>query len=200
MRKNFILLLLILFAKNSQSQNEISDCIKKTFTESIKFDSSGNQMLDFFAWTKCVIEKQIPDFITTSISGDTIQMSKLKGKIVVINFWFIDCHPCIAEMPALNKLVDEYKNKEVVFLAITWEVAKRVYNDFLSKYKLDFIILPDAQKVIDKVAGSGYPTTYILNQKGIIKAAWNGGSTSEKAETEYYEKAKPFIDELLKAE
>ena len=197
MKKNFIFLLLIFFIKNSQAQNEINDCLRNSI---LRVDSANGQITNFSEWKKCVIEKQMPDFIATSISGDTIQISKLKGKIIVINFWFIDCHPCIAEMPALNKLVDEYKNKEIVFLAITWETAKRVYNDFLSKYKLDFIILPDAQKVIDKVAGSGYPTTYIVNQEGIIKSAWNGGSTSEKAETEYYERAKPVIDELLRAQ
>ena len=129
-----------------------------------------------------------------------VEFDKLKGKIIVINFWFIGCHPCIAELPALNKLVKEYQGTGVVFLAFTWETVASIRKDFLSKYKLDFTILPEANELISKVSGSGYPTTYILDKKGIIKEAWNGGSTDETAKTEAYLKAKPIIDELLKAQ
>jgi peroxiredoxin len=154
----------------------------------------------FEEWKKCVLEKEIPEFTAITISGDTIEMNELKGKVVVINFWSIDCRPCIAELPGLNKLVKDYKESNIVFLAITWEAVNRVRKDFQPKYKFDFVIVPDALNIIDKIAASGYPTTYIIDRKGIIKAAWNGGSTSDKAGEEYYQKSKPIIDSLLKAE
>ncbi len=151
-------------------------------------------------WRNCALEKKIPSFKLVTLNGDTIIAKQIEGKITVFNFWFIDCHPCIAEIPGMNRLVAEYKNDNVEFLAITWESAKRVKETFLAKYQLDFKIIPDAKRYIDKVIGLGYPTTYILDTEGIIREAWAGGSTDDKAGDEYYEKAKQVIGRLLKVQ
>ena len=45
-------------------------------------------------------------FKVKTIGGKRLTLAELQGKVVVINFWFIGCAPCISEMPALNKLVD----------------------------------------------------------------------------------------------
>lgn len=67
-----------------------------------------------------------PLFSTVDINGDSIILKKYLGKVVVLNFWYIHCKPCIAEMPSLNLLVEKFKTKDVVFIAITqdnkWEV------------------------------------------------------------------------------
>ena len=195
MKKVLGLLFVCFLFREVNAQNKISDCIKNSL---MHMDSHDNP---FEIWKPCVLEKPMPEFVIPTISGDTIDMQKLKGKVVVINFWFIGCHPCIAELRGLNKLVNDYKGKDIVFLAITWETANRINKVFFPDYKLDFLILPDAKKVIDKIEGSGYPTTYIIDQYGIIKEVWCGGSSDEKiAGTAFYEKAKPTIDKLLKAE
>ena len=59
---------------------------------------------------KGLIGCKAPDFDVTTITGERIKLAELKEKIVVVNFWFKACAPCIAEMPALNKLADEFKN------------------------------------------------------------------------------------------
>jgi thiol-disulfide isomerase/thioredoxin len=198
MKKVLILLFFFLLVKTLPAQQTIADCVKNNFIHADSVNNSGKN--SFEEWKICVIGKPMPGFIAKSITGDIIEMIKLKGKIVVINFWFIDCHPCIAELPALNKLVEEYNGKNIEFLAMTWETPKRIYEDFFSKYKLDFTIIPVDRNEIDKIVASGYPTTFIIDRQGIIKTAWNGGRTDEKAVTGFYEKAKPIIDELLKAE
>jgi len=47
----------------------------------------------------------------------TYSLSSLKGKIFVINFWFLECKPCVIEIPELNKIVEKHKSEEVLFLA-----------------------------------------------------------------------------------
>ena len=59
----------------------------------------------------------VPDFSAVDMNGKTYSLSSLKGKIVVINFWFVECKPCLIEMPDLNEIVEKYKSEEVVFLA-----------------------------------------------------------------------------------
>ncbi len=198
MQKEFILLFFFLWVKTLPAQHTMADCVRNIFVKADSINDAGKN--PFEEWKICVIGNPMPAFIAKSITGDIVEMNKLKGKIVVINFWFIDCHPCIAELPALNKLVEEYKGKNIEFLAMTWETPKRIRADFLSKYKLDFTIIPVDRNEIDKIIASGYPTTFIIDKEGIIKAAWNGGRTDEGAVTEFYEKAKPVIDKLLKVE
>lgn len=199
MRKTLIILIVSLFIMNASAQESFNECFKNNLVRMDSLYKIG-ESFSWEEWKTCVIDKPMPNFTATSISGDTIEMSRLNGKVVVINFWFIDCHPCIAELPGLNKLVDEYKKKDIVFLAITWETVKRLQSEFTPKFKLDFTIIPIAREIINGLIASGYPTTYIIDQQGIIKTAWNGGRTDDKAGHEYYEKAKPVIDGLLKAQ
>jgi peroxiredoxin len=192
------IVMLIVIGYSASGQDDIGACTRNMFIKADSLNKAGRD--PFEAWKECALNKKVPSFNLVTLNGDTINSKQIEGKIVVLNFWFIDCHPCVAEMPGLNKLVAEYKNNTVEFLAITWETAKRVREEFLAKYKLDFKIIPEARRYIDKAIGSGYPTTYILDTKGIIREAWNGGSIDNKAGEIYYGKAKPVIDRLLKVQ
>jgi peroxiredoxin len=196
MKRIVVLLFVMLCAGKLPAQGNLTDCINDTFIHMDSLAAIGKSA--FEEWKKCVLDKQLPEFTATNISGETIGTGMLKEKVVVINFWSINCLPCIAELPGLNKLVRDYKGKDVVFLAITWESVERIRKDFLKKYRFDFMIVPEALRVINKIAASGYPTTYIIDKTGIIKAAWSGGSTGKNAGEEYYGKARPVIDRLLK--
>lgn len=67
-------------------------------------------------WADCVRGKMIPGLNFTTINGKRYSNSDLRGKILVINFWFKGCAPCVAEMPSLNKLRNEFKDKNVLFI------------------------------------------------------------------------------------
>jgi thiol-disulfide isomerase/thioredoxin len=66
-----------------------------------------------------------PAFSVTSLEGKQYDLASLRGKTVVLNFWFLGCPPCVAEVPELNKLVAEFKDKNVVFLALALDDEKR---------------------------------------------------------------------------
>ncbi|GGH13868.1 TlpA family protein disulfide reductase [Pedobacter zeae] len=63
--------------------------------------------------------KDLPSFNGLTINKKPFSNADLKNQVVVINFWFEKCPPCIAEMPELNNLVDKYGKKEVRFIGIT---------------------------------------------------------------------------------
>ena len=196
MKRIFVLLILFFAVKNLSAQYPLTDCVFNVFNHMDSLAKAGKDANE--EWQSCVLGKPVPEFTVVTISGDTIEMKKLSGKVVVLNFWSINCPPCIAEMPGMNKLVKDYAGSAVEFLAMTWETLDDVKNRFLSKYKFDFKIITNALPVIEQIAASGYPTTYIIDKKGIIKAAWNGGRRDEKAGEEYYLKTKLIIDGLLK--
>ena len=107
------------------------------------------------------------DFITNDIDGNHIKLSELKGKVVVLNFWFTKCHPCVDEMPNLNKLVKQYEDKNVTFLAITFN-SKDTVQKFLKSHTFDYTIVPNATDVISTYAAQSFPTSMVINKKGEI--------------------------------
>jgi len=84
-----------------------------------------------------------------------------------------------------------------MFFGITYDNLKTLKSEFLPKYRFDFDIVSDS-KSITEMFSAGYPTTYIIDKNGIVKAVWSGGFIGKEAETDIYLKAKPVIDKLLK--
>lgn len=111
---------------------------------------------------------EIPDFKLTTLNRDTIQKRELLGKRVLLNFWFTNCQPCIDEMPILNEIKHELKDKDIVFLAVTFENPKEV-SSFLNRHKFDFTHLVDGRDFIDELGVIFYPKTIIIDEKGIVK-------------------------------
>lgn len=194
MKKQLILILLICFCMISSAQEEFGQCILKALTN---VDSTvGDTIYNSLKWQDCVMNKPVPDVKFTTITGRKIELKKLQGKVVVFNFWFSACIPCIEEIPALNRLAKEYKNKGVEFFGITYDSYKTLKSKFLPKHKFDFNIVCDVMNLTETFS-AGYPTTYIIDKKGIVRMVWSGGFTGEEAKTAAYLKAKPMIDELL---
>jgi peroxiredoxin len=123
----------------------------------------------------------------------------LKGRIIVANFWFTTCPPCIAEIPSFNRLVDEYKNENIDFLGFAVN-DKKTLNKFLKKSPFNFKIIPDAGTIDDLFGVIEHPVTFIIDREGKVREAWAGGNVGEKAKDEAYLKIKPVIEELLAAE
>ena len=198
MRKVFIMASLVLVTIISFAQKSFSECY-----DSLSWHMKNNSFtLEVFnKWNNCIIGKEMPFLSLQTIMGEKIETKDIKDKVIVINLWFISCRPCIAELPALNKLVKEYKEKNVVFLGLSTDTKEMLDADFFPKYKFDFTIIPDARNIVnDKIGHTGFPTTYIIDKKGKVIDAWVGGSVGKEAETAAYLRAKPVIDELLKVE
>jgi peroxiredoxin len=108
------------------------------------------------------------DFTVTDIKGREVQLSKLKGKVVVVNFWFTACPPCISEMPDMNQLVKDYAGRDVVFLAITFN-DQRTVNEFLKNHQFDYRLFPKSTDAISAYKIHNYPTHLIIGKDGILK-------------------------------
>lgn len=110
----------------------------------------------------------IEPFSTRDINGNKIKLKELRGKVVVLNFWFIGCPACMQEIPELNKLVDDYKNNpDVVFLAIALD-----YNYDLKKFlkvkPFNYDIIGDGRYIADYYKIKLYPTSVILDKEGKV--------------------------------
>jgi peroxiredoxin len=121
------------------------------------------------------------NFIAADMNGRTVQLDSLRGKIVVLTFWTTRCAACHYDIPKLNKLTEEYKGQDVVFLAVTTDNAANVQK-YLRKNRFDYNILPDRFDILLKYAkpdSSGkiditFPTHFLVNQKGEIEFRTSG--------------------------
>ncbi|HEX2866785.1 MAG TPA: TlpA disulfide reductase family protein [Ignavibacteriales bacterium] len=121
-------------------------------------------------------KESAPEFDVTSFDGKRFKLSELKGKVIVANFWFTGCTPCKDEIPALNKLVDKYK--DCVFLAFSLDEDKGRLKRFLAKYPFRFNVIPDASDVTGKFKVRSFPSTIIISPEGKIHHFEVGGANN----------------------
>lgn len=131
--------------------------------------------------TDCMNGVTAPDFIGSTIDGTNVQLSKLKGQVVVLNFWFISCAPCRAEVPGLNDVVENFKKEKVSFVSIATD-SKQMLRNYLAKNKFLFKTIADPAFLIcqKKYNISGYPTTVIINKNGKIRFYSTGGKVPQQ--------------------
>jgi peroxiredoxin len=117
---------------------------------------------------KQTLNHPAPDFKLVDLSGKQWQLSALKGKIIVLNFWFTSCVGCIEEMPELNELKKSYAASNIVFLALALDDSKLV-RDFLKTHTFAFSLLPKAGVVSKAYGINMYPTSIVIDRQGLIR-------------------------------
>ena len=101
--------------------------------------------------------------------GKKVTLEELKGKVVFINFWATWCGPCIAEMPSIQKLYDQFKdNDEVAFVILEAEGNKEKAAKFMAKKKLNLPVYYPASGFPAEFFRGSLPTTVILDKEGNI--------------------------------
>jgi len=123
-----------------------------------------------------------PDFELNTITGETIKLSDLRGQAVLVNLWATWCPPCRAEMPAIEKIYNEYKDDGLVVLAVnmTYQDTRSNIEPFINEYRLSFPILLDETSSV----GSAYqlrslPSSFFIGRDGIIQEVVIGGPMAE---------------------
>jgi thiol-disulfide isomerase/thioredoxin len=119
-----------------------------------------------------------PAFKERDMKGNRYNLKDLAGKVVVLNFWFINCPPCRREIPELNEVVDKYKeNKDVVFLAIALD-QRADLEDFLKTSPYKYNIVDDGRYTAQRYGINLYPTHVVIDKQGKILFHTSGFSSS----------------------
>ena len=147
----------------------------------------------------CMIGATFPEFSYTTLEGKQFTTDNLKGKITILNFWMISCPPCIAEIPGLNNIVQKYGQDDFNYIAFGLDDEKDIRN-FLEKHPWRFDQLSSGNTIIldDLKMFWGFPTTFVLDQDGVIIDAFSGGSADKGAEKEIEDKLSSTVDKALR--
>jgi len=117
--------------------------------------------------TKSLVNETALDFTVTDINGQKFILEELKGKIVVINFWFVECKPCVKEIPELNKLVEKFKDQGVIFLGIATNDKEQIYS-FLQHTSFLYNIIPKGSDIADLYKINTYPCHIVIDKNSTI--------------------------------
>ena len=135
-----------------------------------------------------------PDFELSTISGDMVKLSDLKGQKVILNFWTSWCTWCKSEMPHMEKYYKNYQessNVEIIAVNLTESERQGLkgIQRFIDAFGLTFPIPLDIDGKVDKAYGIvSIPTTYMIGTNGEIGQIING-PMDEKS-------LKSFVDNL----
>ncbi|MFK7812950.1 MAG: TlpA family protein disulfide reductase [Maribacter sp.] len=123
----------------------------------------------------------------SSIDNESLNFEDLEGKVVLLNYWATWCPPCVAEMPSLQELHDDY-GKKVAFVFVAHDKREKVKN-FLTKNQFDLPVYFEKSNSPEILSTESIPTTFIVDKKGKIVVAetgavnWNSTGTRELLET-----------------
>jgi len=111
-----------------------------------------------------------PDFTLQTTDGQSITLSKFRGKTVLLNFWVSSCPACVTEMPYFQAVFDEQTNEELVILAINCGETSQTVQNIVDGLKLTLPIPLDPDGKVCTDYKHGAPTTFIIDGNGIITA------------------------------
>jgi len=111
-----------------------------------------------------------PDFTLKDLAGKPVQLSSLKGKVVLVNFWATWCPPCREEVPSMVRLNQAMQGKPFQMLAISIdEGGKEAVESFFRKGGVTLPALLDTDgKVAKRYGTTGVPETFVVDGKGVI--------------------------------
>jgi peroxiredoxin len=119
---------------------------------------------------------KIVDFELEDLSGNKVKLSSFSGKVVFLNFWATWCPPCREEMPSMQKLHLEFKDKGLEVVAVDIQEDQQTVESFFKEHELTFTGLLDTDGQTAQSYGvRSIPTSYIIDREGNVIAGKVGG-------------------------
>ena len=175
MKKAIIILVSILFTGMVSAQENCFENCRKNFE---------NSELDFPIKNDSILQRligcKLPNFEAKTITGKFLSLKNLTGKVIVLNFSFATCPPCVDEVPSLNKLIDEYKGKDVVFISFSRDMKPEA-KEFVRKTGFKYNVIanyPNAELTFCIIGG--WPMNMVIDKNGILRLVCNSRDVYNK--------------------
>lgn len=122
---------------------------------------------------------QVGDFSFKDVDGKTHRFSEYRGKWVIANYWATYCGPCVTELPELNNIAKQFKDKVVVLGMEAGETPVKELKQFAEQKKLSYTIAPTQDSTMFSMGLLyGVPTTFIVDPQGRIVDTHMGAVTA----------------------
>ena len=121
------------------------------------------------------------EFSLTDLQGKAHSLEQYKGKVVLLNFWATWCKPCTSEMPAMQTVYDQLRDKDFVVLAVNELEDEAKVREHIHQYKHTFPVLLDHEnRVANQYGVFGLPVSVFIDQQGVVQEYIKGGLLTER--------------------
>ena len=129
------------------------------------------------------VDEIAPDFTLLDLDSNEVRLSEFRGKVVLINFWATWCPPCRAEMPDIESLYQEYKDKGLVIIGIDIGEPEATVRQFVQRggYSWTFV-LDSTGTVAANYNIRAIPTSFFIDREGVIQTVNIGAMTKQGME------------------
>ncbi len=133
----------------------------------VEFRGPNTSILPNYAglWEVQLARVGSTEFEVKTLDGKDLRLSHLSGKLVVLNFWYIDCPPCVAEIPHLNALVAKHSGEDIVFIGCALDQREDLLT-FLSGHPFSYQIVASCSPLWAQFQISTAPTHIIFDRSG----------------------------------
>jgi peroxiredoxin len=131
-----------------------------------------------------MVDKKAPDFTLKGLDGKEVELSKFKGKIVLLHFFATFSKVSQKQLPQMEKLHQKYKERGLVVIGITVEKDRKKLQQFARQNKLSYPILLNAKKVLKDYKLGQIPDVCSINKEGVISSVYVGFSPCNEEKTE----------------
>ncbi len=170
------ILLICFLALHLSCKSQVEYTIKEQFhkclegAEKITFTyEDGRKGYSHNVKSDCILGSKLPDISITDLHGEEMNLDDLKGGISVLHFWFLQCKPCLEEIPELNRLRQRFAHTDINFLAFSKDSAEAVLK-FLEDKEFNFRLIPESEEIIDSELNffHGYPATIVTDRNNKV--------------------------------
>lgn len=126
---------------------------------------------------KVEIGQPAPSYGATAMSGDSVSLAALRGKVVLLNVWATWCGPCRKEIPELRALHAAYRDRgfEVVGVSVDTDGTDETIRAFLKEFRMDYPIWRDPDERVSALFRlAGVPATFLIDRRGILRWKMTG--------------------------
>jgi len=123
-----------------------------------------------------------PDFTLRNLNGGSVQLSKLRGHIVVLDFWGSWCPPCVAQVPSMRRLTEKYKRDGVIVLNINVLDEPAVVRKFIAdhgQFGSEVLLTASDETVVKAFGIEQFPSALIVDRRGRVVTRLSGGGADD---------------------
>lgn len=122
-----------------------------------------------------LVNHPAPDFTLRDLSGAPVELAELRGQVVLINVWATWCPPCRAEMPAIQAVYEQQRDRGFTVLAVNVREDGPTVGAYMERSGLTFPALLDGDGAVSGAyRASVYPSSFFVDRDGVIRAVYRG--------------------------